>query len=68
MAEDKHQKLAQEIKSLFEKEFGQFAMTDFSRVVEIIRAEFFKAMPDYYEAYEKASEEQRDQIDFMMGL
>ena len=43
-------------------------MTDLSRVVEIISAEFFKAMPDYYEAYENASEEERDQIDFMMGL
>lgn len=68
MIEDKHQKLAEEIKGLFAKEFGQFRLEDFKKVLEVIRAESFGAMPDYYEAYEKASQEERDQIDFMMKL
>jgi len=68
MPEDKHQKLAEEIKGLFAKEFGQFRLEDFNKVLEVIRAEGFGEMLDYYEAYEKATQEERDQIDFMMRL
>ena len=68
MPEDKHQKLAEEIKGLFTKEFGQFRLEDFNKVLELIRAENFGEMMDYYEAYEKATQEERDQIDFMMRL
>ena len=68
MAENQHEKLAKEIKDLFAKEFGQFRLEDFNKVFELIHTESFGAMPDYYEAYEKASEEERDQIDFMMRL
>ena len=53
---------------MFEKEFGKFSLEDFDKFVKVIRAEGFGAMPDYYEAYEKASKEERDQINFMMGL
>ena len=68
MTEDKQGKVAQEIRVLFEKEFGKFSLEDFDKFVKVIRAEGFGAMPDYYEAYEKASKEERDQINFMMGL
>ena len=68
MPENQHEKLAKEIKGLFAKEFGQFRLEDFNKVLEVIRTESFGAMPDYYEAYEKASQEERDQIDFMMRL
>ncbi|MBW2333286.1 MAG: hypothetical protein JRF08_07615 [Deltaproteobacteria bacterium] len=68
MPEDKHQKLAEEIKGLFTKEFGQFRLEDFNKVLGVIRAEGFGEMPDYYEAYEKATQEERDQIDFIMRL
>ncbi len=68
MPEDKHQRIAKEIKGLFAKEFGQFRLEDFNKVLEVIRTESFGVMPDFYEAYEKASKKDRDQFDFMMGL
>ncbi|MEA2097601.1 MAG: hypothetical protein U9P70_00795 [Patescibacteria group bacterium] len=68
MPEDKYQKLAEEIKALFEQEFGGFTFEDFDRVIKIIKADFFRIKSDYKETYENLSPELREQIDFMMKL
>lgn len=69
MGDDKYTILAREILALFEKRLGKFSVQDFDQVAEIIRAECsLSKAQDVDTTYENLSQEEKDQVDFMMGL
>jgi len=65
---NKYEKLAQEVKSLFEKEFGQFSMEDFLKVTKLLGANLYEIKPDFDEFYKNLSDDERRLVDFMMDL
>ncbi|WP_027371220.1 hypothetical protein [Desulfovermiculus halophilus] len=69
MVDDTYKILAGEIQSLFEERFGKFSVEDFDKVAEIIRGKCKRSNArNADKSYENLPEEEKDQIDFMMGL
>lgn len=69
MVDYKYTALAGEVRAVFEKKFGKFSVKDFDKVAEIIRDENGGIDDrDAGKSYDNLSEEEKDQIDFMMGL
>jgi DNA-directed RNA polymerase delta subunit len=65
---NKYEKLAQEVKSLFEKEFGQFSIEDFLKVTKLLGANLHEIKSDFDEFYKNLSDDERRLVDFMMHL
>ena len=57
-----------ELKKMFEKEFGEFRLEDFEQVVATVREQFLKEQQQALQSYERLTDQERDQIEFMMGL
>ncbi len=68
MNENRHEKTAQEISAIFEKKFGGFSPDDFHKVSEILETKIRKGSPDFTDFYGKLSDDERRDLDFMMGL
>jgi hypothetical protein len=68
MNENRHEKTAQEISAIFEKKFGRFSPDDFHKVSEILETKIRKDRSDFADFYGKLSDDERSNLDFMMGL
>jgi len=68
MDENNYEKLAQEISLLFEKKFGGFSPEDFRKVSKILGSKIRKDNSDFVDFYEKFSDDERRDIEFMMGM
>ncbi|MEZ4529094.1 MAG: hypothetical protein R2941_24545 [Desulfobacterales bacterium] len=68
MNENRHEKFAQEIKVLFEKEFDGFFPEDFDKISKILEAKIWKGKSGFADFCENLSDEERREVDFMMGM
>lgn len=68
MNENRYEETVQEIRALFEKKFGGFFPDDFHRVSEILETGIWKNGADFTDFYRKLSDDERRDVDFMMGL
>jgi len=67
---NQHEEVAREIKLLFESRFGEFSSEDFRQVANLFGFEVLplKLRPKFDEYYEKLSDEERADLDFMMHM
>jgi len=67
---NEYEELAGEIRRLFERRFGELSQVDFRKVARVLGFEVlhFGARPTREELYERLSEQERADVDFMMGL
>ena len=67
---NEYERVARETKMLFESRFGEFSSKDFREVAKLLGFELLplKVRPTCDERYEKLSEQERSDVDFMMGL
>lgn len=67
---NEYEKMAREIRLLFESKFGELSSEDFREVAKLLGFELLplKLRPTSADYYEKLSDQERSDIDFMMGL
>lgn len=67
---NEYEELASEIRRLFESRFGGLSPGDFQKIAKLLGFDVLplKLGPTSAEYYEKLSDQERADIDFMMGL
>jgi len=67
---NEHERVAREINILFGSRFGEFSPKGFREVAKLLGFELLplKVRPTCDERYEKLSDQERVDVDFMMGL
>ena len=68
MTGNKHEKIAQLIRDLFEKEFGRFSVEDFNEVARLLEVKVLKIKPDFDKFYKNFSNNDRELIDLMINF
>lgn len=68
MDDYKYQKVAETIKSIFEKEFGGLLKEDFFKVAKYLKFTHSDSRTGFDNFYKNLSDDEKKQVDFMMNL
>jgi hypothetical protein len=67
---DKYEEVAREIKRLIESRFGELSFRDLREIAKLLGFEILqlKPLPKFNEFYEKLTDEERADLEFMMHM